>query len=91
MQPIKATCEGTRIEVHFASIQEFEVEFKKNIQAGGLLLAIDSPPPLHTDVEVRLLVLDQQFTLPGKIVWLNPQAVGIQFAPLNDSQKQAMR
>jgi hypothetical protein len=45
MQPIKATCEGTRIEVHFASIQEFEVEFKKNIQAGGLLLAIDSPPP----------------------------------------------
>jgi uncharacterized protein (TIGR02266 family) len=46
------------VPVHFATVEEFILEYAANISAGGVFIRSSAPPPLETRVQVRLELPD---------------------------------
>jgi hypothetical protein len=78
----KATWSDEFITVAFASVDAFAKEYDSNLKSGGIFVNIDSPPQLHDNVKLMLVVEAEKIEVVGRVVWSNPQGAGIQLDPL---------
>ncbi len=73
-----------RLNVGFATHDEFAGEWQKNISKGGVFLNVDPPPDQRERVVVVIEIADigSGLELHGEVVYVTPQGVGIQLDPL---------
>ncbi len=62
--------EGTRLQLRFATKEEFEREYNENLSKGGVFIATSEPPPLRAKVEFDIFAPEREepLTLMGEVV-----------------------
>lgn len=81
------------IKVIYKSLQEFELEWEKNISKGGIFLKTDQTPASREKVVVvaEIAQMPYKFKFPGEAVHVSPQGVGVQLNPLSVEMKEQIK
>jgi uncharacterized protein (TIGR02266 family) len=86
------------LNVNFESLGEIRKCMMKNLSAGGIFVATESPLPIGTpfNVHIRIEKTGEDIQLPGEVVSVGASAdlsaekhgMGIRFVNLSDSQRE---
>lgn len=88
--------DSRRVEVRFQNRKEFQTLWTKDLSKGGLFVEIETPPPLRTEVEVRLILPEGQARLRGTVVHrtesgeASPAGMGLELAPFSPEDRRAL-